>query len=125
VKLTILGAPVTKSNSQRIFRGKGGRPHVAQSAAYVAWECSALAQLACLPLGPRTTIPVSLRATFYRAKRTGDLGNFLKALCDVIERAGIVENDRLIVSFDGCRLAHDKVRPRVEFEVTEFVEEAA
>jgi len=122
MKLVIQGAPVTKSNSQRIWRGPGGRPRVVQSAAYVAWEKSALEQLACLPPSPATNIPVSLRAIFYRAKRIGDLGNLLKALCDVIERAGIVENDRLIVSFDGSRLAWDKVRPRVEFELAVFSE---
>lgn len=120
--LTILGAPVTKSNHQRILRGRGGRPYVAQSAPYVSWEASALAQLRAQlgPPSPATDVPVSLRATFYRERRTGDLGNFLKSLCDVVERAGIVENDRLIVSFDGSRLAHDKARPRVEFEVSVF-----
>jgi Holliday junction resolvase RusA-like endonuclease len=117
--MTILGAPVTKSNHQRIFRGKGGRPFVAQSAAYVEWERRAIAQiLHVLPPGPPLDEPVSLRATFFRARRTGDLGNYLKALCDVLERAGIVANDRLIMSFDGCRLDYDKDNPRVEFEVT-------
>ncbi len=122
--LTILGPPITKSNHQRIFRGKGGRPRVAQSAAYVKWETDAIGQLAKQlgPPSPPTNVPVALRAIFYRERRTGDLGNFLKSLCDVIERSGIVENDRLIVSFDGCRLAHDKVRPRVEFELTLFEE---
>ena len=43
MKLVIEGAPITKSNSQRIWRcGPGGRPRVVQSAAYVAWEKSAL-----------------------------------------------------------------------------------
>jgi len=123
MKLTILGPPVTKSNSQRIFRGRAGRPFVSQSAAYVAWERSALEQLACLlPIAPATTVPVSLKAIFYRERRTGDLGNFLKALCDVIERSGLIENDRLIQSFDGSRLAWDKRNPRVEFEVAVFSE---
>lgn len=126
MKLTIIGAPVTKSNSQRIMRGKAGRPFVSQSAAYVAWERSALEQLACI-FGPAfapkaTNVPVSLRATFYRARHTGDLGNYLKALCDVIERSGLIENDRLIQSFDGSRLAHDPRNPRVEFEVSLFSE---
>jgi len=126
VIFTIRGAPVTKSNHQRIFRGKTGRPFVAQSAPYVSWEKSAIEQImfrkdwrdGIMP----AKAPVWLRATFYRERRTGDLGNYLKALCDVVERAGLVANDRLIECFDGSRIAWDKDNPRVEFELSPFSE---
>lgn len=123
MNLTILGPPVTKSNHQKIIQVRG-RPMVIQSAPYRKWEKSALEQLArLLPLAPATAAPVSLKAIFYRERRTGDLGNYLKALCDVIERAGLIENDRLIHSFDGSRLAWDKTNPRVEFEVMPMPDE--
>ena len=36
------------------------------------------------------------------------------ALADALEEAGIVENDRLIVSWDGSRLLKDAATPRIE-----------
>ena len=39
---------------------------------------------------------------------------------------GIVANDRMIVSWDGSRIAgYDKERPRVEIEITGAKEESA
>ena len=35
---TLLGAPRTKKNSQRIFKGRGGQPFLVPSAAYAQYE---------------------------------------------------------------------------------------
>ena len=43
---TLLGEPRTKKNHQRILRGAGGRPTIAQSKAYVQYERDCLRQLA-------------------------------------------------------------------------------
>ena len=64
--------------------------------------------------GQPCAVPVNLCATVYRAKNVGDLGNYLAAVCDALEKAGVVENDRLIGGFDGSRLLTDPKRPRVE-----------
>jgi Holliday junction resolvase RusA-like endonuclease len=128
VKFTILGAPRTKSNHQRIGRSRNGKPFVMQAKTSVEWEQAAILQLQAQrhraygagPDGssPPFRHPLNLRALIYRDRATGDLGNFVKALCDALERAGIVENDRLIAGFDGSRLLVDKANPRVEIELS-------
>jgi Holliday junction resolvase RusA-like endonuclease len=126
MRLTILGRPVTKKNSQRLVRA-GGRPMVLQSRQYLAWEGPAVAQLQAEHQSAKRwgnglapgleSMPRSLRALVYRDRNVGDLGNYLAAICDVLERAGVVENDRLIQSFDGSRLLIDRKNPRVEIEL--------
>ncbi len=138
MRLTILGPPRTKKNHQRIIRVKG-RPVIMQAKTSEGWEKSAVAQLQ-IQWNHRSPMvirgdheeskkrpvprdgPLSLRALVYRDRKVGDLGNYLAAVCDALERAGVVENDRLIQSFDGSRLLVDKARPRVEIEITPFEE---
>ena len=129
MRLTILGPPRTKKNHQRIIRVKG-RPVIVQAKTAEGWEASAVAQLReqhesakrwGLGLRPGLEkMPRSLRALVYRDRKVGDLGNYLAAVCDALERAGVVENDRLIQSFDGSRLLIDRANPRVELEITPF-----
>ena len=65
-----------------------------------------------------TKMPVNMTALIYREKNVGDALNYLEAIADALERAGVVKNDRLIVSFDGSRLLKDADRPRVEVVLT-------
>jgi Holliday junction resolvase RusA-like endonuclease len=126
VRFTIEGAPRTKKNSLRRIR-RGIRTFTVSSEAHEAWEKSAVLQLqarhhkeaaaSLLHLGypgQPCAVPVNLCATIYRVKDVGDLGNYLAAICDALEKAGVVENDRLIGGFDGSRLLTDAKRPRVE-----------
>lgn len=117
--LTIIGAPRTKKNSQRIMRGRGGRPFVAQSAQHDAWAGPAILQLRAR-WGLRTPLDghINLRALIYRERATGDLGNYLAAVCDVLERSGVVLNDKFIEGFDGSRMLKDAKNPRIEIELT-------
>lgn len=119
---TINGTPRTKKNSPRIVRGKGGRSFVVPSSAAKTWEENAIVQLRAQFYHARQkepiATPVNLRALVYRDRAVGDLGNFLAAVCDALERAGVVTNDRLILGFDGSRLRIDRERPRVEIEIS-------
>lgn len=113
----MLGPPRTKKNHQRIGRVHG-RPVIFQARTAEAWEEIAVIQLGAVwKRRPPLAHQVSLRALVYREKDTGDLGNYLAAVCDALERAGIVANDKLIRSFDGSRLLIDRVNPRVELEL--------
>lgn len=129
MKLIILGSPRTKKNSQRIMRSKSGKPFVAQSEQHDAWATAAILQLRSkfMHVRPRhagaLTIDVNLAAKIYRDRPVGDLGNYLAAICDALERAGVVENDRQITGFDGSRLRVDKKNPRVEMELTPMEDE--
>jgi Holliday junction resolvase RusA-like endonuclease len=109
-----MGPPRTKKNHG--FRTKQG--HQMPSHAYTAWNRIAQTQLAAWRSSCRVplpiTDPVNCRATFFREANRGDAVGYYQALADTLEAAGIVENDRLIVSWDGSRLAKDSDLPRVE-----------
>ena len=107
---TIPIPPRTKKNSQRIISVKG-RPLVIPSKPYKAWEegCG-------LYIGNAVgiTAAVSCRAMIYRDKDLGDASNYYNAIGDMLQKYGIVANDRLIVHWDGSRLLLDRQLPRLE-----------
>ncbi len=75
------------------------------SHAYTAWEQHAGLQIAVLKrkIGDLLpiTVPVNCRAIFYRDALRGDAVGYYQALADCLEKHGVVENDNLIVSWDG------------------------
>lgn len=85
------------------------------SEAYEAFEAAALPQLRKQFSGAPIDVPVNCRAIFLRLSRSGDAVGYYQALGDILERAGIVTNDRLIVSWDGSRIDKDPKNPRVVF----------
>ncbi len=111
--LEILGPPVTKKNSQRIMRRKDGRPFIMQSKQGCSWAKDAMRQLRAQWTAPPIDHHVNLSCVVYRKKNVGDLLNYLAAVSDALEAAGVVDNDRLIVSLDNCRMDKDKDNPRV------------
>lgn len=63
--------------------------------------------------------PIKLTAIIYYQSRRSDLSAEL--LCDLIEKAGIIENDRLIFKKD-IEKRIDPKNPRVIFRLEKFVE---
>lgn len=121
--IVILGTPRTKKNSPRIFKNRRtGARFVMPSAASSSWTESAVAQIQAQWQIAPLAVPLQLRAAVYRARKVGDLGNYLAAICDALETARAIENDKWIVSFDGSRLREDKTNPRVEIELFYFIE---
>lgn len=116
-RLVILGAPRTKKNHSRVIRSRR-RLRIVPSAAHEAWARSAIPQLRSQWQQPPLIGRVAVRALFYRERNVGDLVNYLQALADALEHAGVVQNDRLIVSWDGSRLLKDASSPRIEVEIT-------
>ena len=112
ITMVLNGPPRTKKNSSRVF---GGIP--LPSEAFIEWNALVQPQLAIerskakcrLPI----TTPVNARALFYRKTLVGDACNFYQALADALQEGRIVEDDRLIVSWDGSRLLKDSENPRV------------
>ena len=119
-EFTILSPPRTKKNHQKIIVNKRtGRPMVIGSDGARQWEADTVGQLKSQwHRDGGLAQPVELSATVYRERRTGDLGNYLAAVCDALEKSGIVVNDRWIASFDGSRLACDPDDPRVVLYLT-------
>ncbi len=98
----------------------GDRARMFPSAKFRSFARSAIPQLRAQHIGqPPYREPVRVSATFYREANRGDLIGYMQALADVLEDAGVVENDRLIVDWDGTRMTKDKDFPRVELEVKE------
>lgn len=132
-RYVIEGAPRTKKNSLRRIR-RGRRTFTVPSAAHEAWEAKALPQLrgqlartctfvshdrGIVKYGGKLTEPLNMRALVYRERGgRADLLNYLAAVSDALEHAGIVADDKLIVAVDGSRLRIDRKRPRVEIELT-------
>lgn len=115
---TILGAPRTKKNhGRRIKRGR--RIFHVPSEAHEAWAGPAVLQIRqqwrriTVDGGP-CMMQVNVRALFYRDANRGDAVGYYQALADALEAAGVVEDDKLCVSWDGSRLLVDRVRPRIE-----------
>jgi Holliday junction resolvase RusA-like endonuclease len=115
--VTIFGAPRTKKTHNRIVRA-GRRQRVLPSETFERWQAAAVPQMRIAWSGRiAITYPVNVRAVFYRAANRGDLIGYMQALADALETAGVLENDKHVVSWDGTRMAVDRVRPRVEVEI--------
>lgn len=139
MKLTIVAiakdgsiiAPKTKKNSPVIVQHLK-RAVLIPSKAYREWEAAAIRSLlgegiiARVPgdkpvyraYGAMINSPVNCRALIYRDALRGDAVGYYQAIGDFLELAGIVENDKWLVSWDGSRLAKDSARPRIELELT-------
>ena len=117
-RLVIPGQPATKKNSQ-VARCVNGKPVVLQSKAYRAYEKMALkALLAC----PRVEFsePVVVTVHYWlKDKRRPDLNNLMAATADILERAGVIADDREIVSWDGSRIMGTSPNPRAEITIKE------
>ena len=114
-RYVIYGRPMTKKNSMRIY-GK----RVLQSKAYVKYEREALMQLLAQVKKRYGERAVSLSAHYYMPNRRSwpDLVGLLQATSDILEKAGVYQNDGQIVSYDGSRIVGvDKENPRVEVTV--------
>jgi len=60
--------------------------------------------------------PVKVMGYIYRPQRSGDLSNRIKPVEDVLQKAGVLENDSQIDELHWYK-RDDKLRPRVEIEI--------
>lgn len=119
---TILGAPRTKKNHGRVIQRGRRKVHV-QSEAHENWHTHGMWQCAEIRGGTAgfpLMCPVSVAALFYRDRSAGDLVGYQQALADLLEDGGIIQNDRLIQSWDGTRLLKDAANPRIEVTIGEL-----
>ena len=119
MKIIIPLNPVTKKNSQQIFRA-GSRIMIVPSKAYKTYlaDCRKLVKAPPEPINR----PVNVKALYYmKTRRKVDIGNLHSGLHDVLVALGIVEDDHsgIIASTDGSRVLYDKENPRTEITITE------
>lgn len=113
--ITIQVAPITKKNHQQIIK-VGGRMMVIPSKQYKQYEAD------CMPyLKPEgISYPVNVKALYFMpTRRRVDLVNLHEALCDVLVKYGVIEDDnsKIIASMDGSRVLYDKENPRTEIYI--------
>lgn len=119
---TIPGTPITKKNSQRIFRNaKTGKPFITRSAAYEDFEAAASYYLKPLPPQPIES-PCRVTCLYYMpTRRLVDLTNLMEATHDILVKCGVLKDDnsRIVASVDGSRVLYDKTNPRTEIVIWE------
>lgn len=119
--LTLYGEPRTKKNSARIMRSRSGAPFVAPSKAFADYEESCLWQIRA----PQRAISarVNVRCVYYmQTRRRVDLANLIEATCDILVKAGVLEDDNscIVAAHDGSRVDYDKANPRAEIWIKEM-----
>lgn len=115
--IIIPGQPVTKKNHQ-IARCVKGKPVVVQSKVYRAYEKAALNTLLGYK-GKRFSGPVQVTVKYWiKDNRRPDLNNLMAATADILEKAGVIRNDRDIISWDGSRIVGISHNPRTEIFIT-------
>ena len=116
-KITLSGMrPITKKNHTE--RTKSGA--TIQSKAYRDYESSCLWLLKSQWRKPPLTGRMNLCARYWMPNRSGepDLIGLLQGTADILEKAGVVENDKYFRRFDGSEVVGiDKHNPRVEIEI--------
>ena len=120
--IILMAPPRTKKNSGQfvsIGKGEKKRTIILPSKAYREWEKQVLGEAKKQAGSLAIDYPVNARVIFYRERATGDAVGYYQAIADVLQKAGVLKDDRYIVSWDGSRLAKDAVKPRVEVELTE------
>lgn len=98
---------------------------MAPSAAFAEYQAHCLQQIRALPepLPARISTPINLRCVYYMpTRRRVDLVNLLEATCDILVKAGVLEDDhcRIVAGHDGSRVEHDKKNPRAEIWIEEM-----
>jgi len=115
ISITLPGSIRSKKNSKRIF-ARGKIKMVLPSKAYEAWEAEARKEAWKDAIIPPLDCPVEVTAVCYCKGQLPDLSGALESVGDCLE--GIVwADDKVIYSWDGSRIIHDKDNPRTEVKV--------
>ena len=119
IKIVLPGSIRSKKNSKRIYK-QGKFTRVLPSKAYLEWEeLSRNAVSLQWPHDKPFTFldrPVAVNAQIYYKGQQPDLSGCLESVGDALE-GYCWENDKLIYSWDGSRLHHDKANPRTELTI--------
>ena len=124
IRFVVAGPPRTKKNhGRRIWRG--GRAYHVPSEAHERWYEAAEGHafqikrdLRAAGLELPITVPVTVRATFWRDRAyKADENGYMQALGDWLQGVGIIQNDSQI-HWGGVWLEKDAADPRIEVEIT-------
>ena len=113
---TIPGRAYVKKNTQRVVRGR----RVIYSPNFLAWERGALATLRRAYRGLPSEGNLEARFSFYFANRQAesDLSNLIEGPQDALQKAGVIANDKQIITLHARKFFG--AEPRVEIELLGF-----
>lgn len=116
ISFTVTGAPRTKKNHGERWRPKGSnRVLTVPSKAWREWaQFAVIENMVPFQDYESVQIEVNCRALFYRDACRGDAVGYYQGLADLLEKRGVVQDDKLVVSWDGSRLLIDRENPRTE-----------
>lgn len=117
ITLVIEGRPASKKNGKDALQREGAR--------YRAWARAAVMQLQLQwKRTPTITKPVRLSCVFYEHPvQRFDLAGVFQAICDVLQEAGVLQNDRLVRGTGPMDIRRDRSRPRVVITLDRWEEE--
>jgi len=113
ITLTLTGRVISKKNSKRIVSNyKTGRAFLISSKGYEAFKDDDMtdltAQMYKLKVqGHRFPLatPYVLKCTFaLKGKSTTDLDNMISSVCDILQDAGIIEDDKDIIEIQAGKI---------------------
>jgi len=120
VVLVLPGRPATKKNrgipTQATSKTGERYTRMLPNAEYTAWERGVVARCFYHFRGKLPALAIPLHATIIfweHPKQRGDVGGYFDALCDALQTAKVVANDRWIRSVQ-MHVARDANAPRVE-----------
>jgi Holliday junction resolvase RusA-like endonuclease len=122
MKLILPGRPYTKKNSQRILKNhRTGRPFIAQSEQYEQYEEQCLWYLNGKGEAYQQGIHLICRYWMPDLSSWPDLVGLIQATQDILQKDGIIKNDRQVCNLDGSRIVGvDKQNPRTEIIIEEM-----
>lgn len=117
MNFTIPIEPVTKKNHSQVVMIKG-RPIVLPSKPYQEYEkkCKQYVPKINEPIN----YPINLKCHFYKGThRKCDLTNLLQAVCDILVKYKILEDDdySIVSTTNGSEVFYDKENPRTEIYI--------
>lgn len=117
MKITLIGRPIAKKNSRRLFRGTRRGIISLPSNAYVGWERIAMGQLYHAQKFPSF---VRIDYVFrFKGDMSVDVDNAIAGINDILQKAGVVRDDKLIVA-GSFALSWGHPEWETELMITEF-----
>lgn len=115
--IVLPGQPITKKNSQQIIRLPNGKRRIKPSKAFLAYEKECLVALYGYQ-GHKFTEACCIRAVYYlKDARRPDINNLQAATADILQKAGIISDDKLVEHWDGSRRVIQSANPRVDIYI--------
>lgn len=117
--IEIPGRPVIKKNTKKVIR-RYGQTRVIYSKLFLEWEKNALFIIKQAWRKPAIDVPLEIKLHFFFEDRRSeaDVSNLCEAPQDVLQKAEVIKDDRLIQIVSAQKSFHETARTKIElFEI--------